>query len=180
MIIGSIARRYAKALLAIGVDSAAYERFGQELATFAELLDHKELRETLENPSYPQSRRKAIVEELVTRLKPCKTVWSFLLLLTDRNRLAFLPAISREYQRLADEHSGRVRASVTSADPLDGATVARLKQAIEARTGKQAILQQRTDPTLIAGIVTQIGSVIYDGSMRTRLEQMKQTLLAGE
>lgn len=180
MITGSIARRYAKALFAIGVETKAYERFAQELADFTALLENKELQDTLENPSHPLSRRKAVLEELITVLKPSKTVWSFLLLLIDRNRLSFLPGISREFLRMVDEHTGRVRANVTSAQPLDAGDVARLKRTIEQKTGKQVILQQQTDPELIAGMVTQIGSIVYDGSIRTRLQQMRQTLLRGD
>jgi len=121
-----------------------------------------------------------VLEELITVLKPSKTVWSFLLLLIDRNRLSFLPGISREFLRMVDEHTGRVRANVTSAQPLDAGDVARLKRTIEQKTGKQVILQQQTDPELIAGMVTQIGSIVYDGSIRTRLQQMRQTLLRGD
>jgi F-type H+-transporting ATPase subunit delta len=180
LITGSIARRYAKALLGIGIDTKHHERFGQELIQFAQLLENKDLKDTLANPSHPLSRRKAILEDLITRVKPSKTVWSFLLLLADRNRLPHLASIAREYQNMVDAHVGRVRANVTSAEQLDAAGVTRLKKALEQKTGKQVILQQTTDPELIAGMVTQIGSIVYDGSIRTRLEQMRQTLLAGE
>jgi len=180
LITGSIARRYAKALLAIGIETKNHERFGQELAQFAALMDNKDLRETLQNPSYLHSRRKAILEELITRIKPSKTVWNFLLLLADRNRLPHLQGMSREYQRMLDVYVGRVRASVTSADRLEAEQVARLKKALEGKTGKHVVLEQQTDPELIAGMVTQIGSVVYDGSIRTRLQQMRHTLLAGE
>lgn len=180
MISGSIARRYAKALLAIGVDAKTFEKLGDELEQFAALMDNKELRETLENPSYPISKRKAIIKQLLARLKPSKTIQSFVLLLTDRSRLEALPGIAREYKKMVDEHAGRVRADVTSAQKLNMTDVTRLKQALEKKTGKSVILQQSTNPELIAGMVTQIGSIIYDGSIRTRLEQMRQTLIEGE
>lgn len=180
MITGSIARRYAKALLGIGVETQQHDRFGQELGQLAQLLDNKVLQETLANPSYPLSKRKAILEDLVKRLAPSKTIGSFLLLLCDRGRLAHLTSIAREYQSMADAHVGRVRANVTSADRLDATSTTRLKKALEQKTGKQVVLRQETDPELIAGMVTQIGSIVYDGSVRTRLQQMRQTLLAGE
>jgi len=81
---------------------------------------------------------------------------------------------------MLDVYVGRVRASVTSADRLEAEQVARLKKALEGKTGKHVVLEQQTDPELIAGMVTQIGSVVYDGSIRTRLQQMRHTLLAGE
>lgn len=180
MISGSIARRYAKALLAIGVETNQFETFGTEVDQFAALLGNKELRTTLENPSIPHSRRKAIMEGIIARVQPSPTMRSFLLLLVDRSRTEFLPSIAREYRLMADEHAGRVRADVTSAQTLDSENVSRLKGALEQKTGKQIILEQKTDSNLIAGMVTKIGSIIYDGSIRTRLEQMRQALLEGE
>lgn len=180
MITGSIARRYAKALLAIGVETKKFEKQGQEIDKFARLMENKELRDTMENPSYPLSNRKAVIQQLIKRLRPSKTVENFLLLLTDRGRLTALPGIAREYQRMADDHMAQLRASVISADRLDSASVTRLKKALEQKTGKKIILKQSTDPELIAGMVTQIGSIVYDGSIRTRLDQMRQALIEGE
>lgn len=180
MIIGSISRRYAKAIMAIGIDTKKFEIFGKELQKFAALLENKELRDVLDNPSIAMSRRKAIVEALIKRLHPSPTVRNFLLLLMDRNRLVGLPGICREYQALADKHAGRMRASVTSAQRLDLAMVSQLKNALEKKTGKKIILEQTTDPELIGGLVTQLGSIVFDGSIRTSLEQMRQSLLQGE
>mgnify|MGYP006305304585 CR=1 FL=1 len=180
MIAGSIARRYAKALLALGVESKKYEQFARELASFAALMTNKDLSTTLANPSYPLSKRKAVVQELLRRLRPDKTVENFILLLTDRNRLDAIDGIVREYQRMVDEHAGRVRATVTTAGKLAPADTSRLKQALEQKTGKKVLLTEEADPELIAGMVTQIGSIVYDGSIRTRLEQMRHSLLEGE
>lgn len=180
MIIGSIARRYAKALMAIGIDTKKYEIFGKELEKFGGMLDNKELQDVLENPSIAMSKRKAIVEALIKRLHPSQTVRNFVLLLMDRNRITALPSICREYQMLADAHAGRMRATVTSAQKLDLAMVSRLKAALEKKTGKKIILEQTTDPDLIGGVVTQLGSTVFDGSIRTSLEQMRQNLLQGE
>jgi F-type H+-transporting ATPase subunit delta len=180
LISGSIARRYAKALLAIGVDLKDLENLGSQVNKFTSLLENEDLRDTLQNPAYPISKRKAIVQQLIQRLNLSKIVSHFLLLLMDRQRLNLLPSIAREYRQLVDDHLGRVRALVTTAAPLDLKQTAQLKEALEQKTGKKILLEQNTNPELIAGMVTQIGSIIYDGSIRTRLEQMRQTLLAGE
>ena len=180
MIIGSISRRYAKAIMGIGIDTQKYEIFGKELETFSALLDHKELQDALANPSIVMSQRKAILEALIKRLHPSETVRHFLLLLMDRSRINALPGICREYQALADKHAGRMRAKVTSAQKLDLAMVSRLKAALEKKTGKKIILEQATDSELIGGLVTQLGSTVFDGSIRTSLEQMRNSLLQGE
>ena len=180
MIIGSVARRYAKALMAIGVDSKKFEIYGKELDNFAALLGNKELQDVLENPSIAMSRRKAIIEALIKRQRPSPVMRNFLLLLMDRNRISALPGICREYQALADRHAGRMRATVTSAQRLDLTTVSRLKAALEKKTGTKIILEQATDPELIGGMVTQFGSIVFDGSIRTSLEQMRDSLLQSE
>jgi F-type H+-transporting ATPase subunit delta len=177
LISGSIARRYAKALLALGVDTGRFEKYGTEVERFAALLADKTLRDTLENPSFPFSKRKAIVEALVSRLGLEPHVSNFIRLLMGRGRLATLPAIAREYQALADRHAGRVRARVTSAAPLDARSADRLVRSLEAKTGKSVLLEQKTEPELIAGLVTQIGSTLFDGSLRTQLAEMRQALL---
>jgi F-type H+-transporting ATPase subunit delta len=180
MIAGSISRRYARAMLAIGVAEQSYEKLGVEIAAFADLIrEHRELADTLANPSHPLSRRKAIVQALCERLQPSKPVRSLLSLLVDRGRIGMLPDLAREYRAMADEHAGLVRAEVVSAAPLDGGTVDRLRTAIMQLTDKQVILDQRTDPELIAGMVTKVGSIVYDGSLKTRIAQMKSALLEG-
>ena len=180
MISGSISRRYARALLAIGVESGRYEPFGEALQRVAELMQDKSLQTVLENPSILPSRRKAVMAELLTRLGLEGPVRSLCLLLVDRSRTEFIPAIAREYRVMADEHAGRIRASVTSAQALDAGSATRLTRALEEKTGKRVILEQRTDPELIAGLVTTVGSIVYDGSVRTALEQLRHSLLEHE
>ncbi len=177
MLSGSIARRYAKALLAIGIEKNLFDELGSQLDAFASLLQNKELRDTLQNPSHPISRRKAILGEILDRLSPSPPVRHLLLMLLERNRIEFVPGIAREYRNLADQHAGRVRARVVSAQAVEGEALRRLRAALEKKTGKQVLLDQTTDPDLIAGMVTQIGSLIYDGSLRTRLEQLREALL---
>lgn len=178
---GSLARRYAKALIAIGIEDKSYELIGRELATFAELLEgHRGLATTLSNPSYSLDKRRAVLNELLKKLTPSKTVHNFLQLALDRDRIAYVPDISREYEAMADEHAGRVRAEVVAAKQADLQQLDQLKKALETRMGKQVVLSTRVDPALIAGKVTRIGSTIFDGSIRTRLEQLGTDLLANK
>ncbi len=180
MISGSISRRYAKALLSIGIETQQVEQLGADLEQLATLLKNDDLAEALQNPSYPLSKRKAILADLFLRLQLSTMIRNFLMLLVDRNRIEFLPGIARDYQAMADDHAGRVRADVVSANLLDPESITRLKRVLEEKTGKHIILEQKTDPDLIAGMVTKIGSIVYDGSIRTKLEQLRQTLLEGE
>ena len=89
-----------------------------------------------------------------------------------------MPTIAREYNAMVDEHVGRIRAEVTSARPLSPDEVQRLTGALAEQTQKKVILTQKTDSELLGGMVTRVGSIIYDGTIRTQLEQMRQALLA--
>lgn len=181
MIAGSLSRRYARALLAIGIDEGRFEELGQQLERVAALVTgHKDLGEALDNPSYPLDKRKAVMADLAGRLNVSKTIANFLQLAIDRNRAGIIPDVAREYRTLADEQAGRVRAEVKSAEQLDKVSSEHLKRSLEQKTGKQVVLTTTVDPELIAGTVTKIGSVIYDGSIKTRLEQMRDSLLAGK
>jgi F-type H+-transporting ATPase subunit delta len=179
MIIGSVARRYAKALLAIGVAQQSYDALGRELDRTAETFARSpELKSTLDNPVFPLEKRRLILEELARRLALSKTVRNFVMLLLDKGRIGALGDIARAHRALVDEHAGRVRATVVSARPLDPALEARLKAALEKQSGKIVLLEKREDPSIIGGVVTQLGDVVYDGSVRSQLAALREELLA--
>ena len=178
MISGSIARRYAKALLQLGIDNKNYEALGAELARFLGLqTNSKELHEALISPIVAITRRKAILEEVLRRMGVSKTIEHFLLLIVDHNRMNSIVAIEREYRALVDSQAGRVRAVLSSPKPIAAAQELRIKAALERRTGKQVILEKKEDPSLLAGVVVQIGDVIYDGSARAALGRIREELL---
>jgi F-type H+-transporting ATPase subunit delta len=179
VIVGSIARRYAKALLEIGVANKTFDALNAELERIAALYtSSKELADALENPVFPLSKRKGLLEELARRLALSKVVRNFLLLLLERGRISALAAIAREHRALVDKQAGRIRARISSARPIEPGVELRLKNALEQRTGKVVILEKQEDPALIGGLVTQIGDLVYDGSLRTQLANLRQQLLA--
>ena len=179
MITGSIARRYAKALLEIGIQQQTYDALGKELDRAADTLRASpELRNALENPVFSLEKRKLIMDELVRRLGVSKTVRNFIMLLLDKGRIAALPDIARVLRTLIDEHAGRMRATVTSARPLDPMLETRLKTALEKSSGKVVIFEKREDPAILGGLVTQLGDTVYDGSVRTQLQQLREELLS--
>lgn len=176
---GSIARRYARALFGIGVDRGNFEAFGDELDALTALYTGSaELRQTLENPVFKGSQKRAILDALLPRVAPSPALRNLALLLLERNRIVFLPGIARAYRGLVDERLGRVRASVTSAQPLDPATLASVQKALERRTGKHVLLTSDVDPGLIGGIVARVGDLVLDGSLRTRLSSLSNRILS--
>ena len=174
---GSVARRYARAIFDIGVAKGLYEAFATELDDLAAIYaGAPELREALENPVFTKPERRAVLEKILPRVAPSREVRTFALLLLDRGRIGNLPLIARVYRELVDEKLGRVRATVTSATPLDPATQTAVQRALERRTGKRVIVTASTDPDLIGGIVARVGDLVFDGSLKTRLETLKSRL----
>ena len=175
---GSIARRYARALFGMGVDAGNFEQLGRELGELAELWgDSAELRQALENPVFAASEKRAVLQTLLPRVTPTAEVQRFVLLLMERRRIVLLPAIARAYRDMTDAHLGRVRAQVTSAEPLAAPVLDRVRKALEQRTGKQVIVETAVDPDLIGGVVARVGDLILDGSVRTQLSDLRAKLL---
>ncbi len=178
MVTGSLARRYAKALLAIGVSDNNFEQLGKEVANVAAAFDSSlELVSALTNPLFSEDNRRAVLDELGKKLGVSPMVHNFLMLLFDKNRLPALTSIARVLATLIDEHAGRVRAIVTSAQPLSADLTAKVQSGLEKQSGKQVVLEKREDPSMIGGLTTQLGDMVFDGSVRTQLEKMREQLL---
>jgi F-type H+-transporting ATPase subunit delta len=175
---GSVARRYAKAIFAIGEEKGNFELLGRQLNELADLWkDSPELRQTLENPVFKQSQKRAVLQGLMPRLAPARQVQSLALLLLERGRIATLPAVARAYEEMCDERLGRVRARVLSAAPLDLPSETEIRKALERRTGKKVLMTMVVDPSLIGGVVTHVAGMVLDGSVASRLAVLKNRLL---
>ena len=175
---GSIARRYARALFAIGVDQRSFEALGKELEALAALWNEAtEMRQSLSNPIFKLSQKRAILQGLLPRVAPTREVQSLALLLLERGRIAALPAIARAYQEMCDDKLGRARATVRSARPLDVATQTEVRQVLERRTGRSVIMTTEVDPSLMGGIVAQVAGLVLDGSLRARLHALSSKIL---
>ena len=177
MIDSSVARRYARALFALGLSEGRPEQYGDELSALLDAIKQsRELGFMLANPGYSQRQRKAAVDAAASILRLSPLTVNFLRLLVDRQRIGDLAGIARAYGAMLDQHAGRVRATVTSARPLTEDELARLRETIGRMTGRTIVLESRTDPALIGGLVTQVGATQLDGSVRTQLERMRDEL----
>lgn len=177
----AIARRYAKALLIIGQQDGQTERYRTELQAVAALMTgDRQLEQAVTNPLYDSAARKRVLQALIDRLTLSRAVQSFLVLLFEKGRFGFLGVINDFYQKLADELKGIARATVTSAGELSADAVERLRAVLSKRTGKDIVLEVKQDPGLIGGLITQIGDLVLDGSIRTQLLNMRESLKRGE
>lgn len=177
----AIARRYAKALLLISQQDGQTEAYRRELAAVAGLVaKNASLEQAINNPLYASASRRKVLNALVGKLGLSRPVASFLALLFEKGRFGFLGAINDFYQKLADELKGVARATVVSAAALPEEAVERIRKALSRRTGKEIILEVRQDPALIGGVVTQIGDLVLDGSIRSQLLNMRESLKRSE
>ena len=167
------ANRYAKALIdALYPDKA--EAGLEQLRRFEALLvDQPQARRLLENPTVPAERRKELVKEIGHAIGFSTETSNFIGILIDRNRLAVLDEIVTAYEKFLDDRLGVVRATVTTAQPLDDAQREELAATLARATGKRVRMSIAVDPELIGGAVARVGSTIYDGSLRQQLESFK-------
>jgi len=178
LISGSVAKRYARALVDVAAASDALERVHQDLRAFADLLaTQRELRHLLANPSVPRKGADQIVSDIVAVMGLSPLAVTFLHLLLDANRLAGLEAIIRTYESVMDERLGRVKAVVTSAALLDDAEQEQLRRRLCEVAGMPVYLELRQDPAILGGVVSQIGSRVYDGSLKTQLARLREELV---
>ena len=180
MINNSIARRYAKALVQLGAEGGLVDLFRDELSGIDRLFSgNAELRAAFSNPALTVEQKKAIMKEIVAKSGVSELVGNFLMLLVDKNRVAFLGQIIQSYEKLADEFSGVIRPLIKTAFALDASQVAAIQGALEKKTGKKVVPQVAVDQSLLGGVVTQIGDIAYDSSVKTQLKRIQDILQKG-
>jgi F-type H+-transporting ATPase subunit delta len=175
----SIARRYARALLEAAGASA--DTVLNQLESFVALLQSSpELTDVVNNPAYTRAQKMKVVEALVglnggTNLQ----LVNALKLLVDRSRLSSLPDIARVYRDLVDAKLGRMRGRITSAVPLAPDALTRLSAALKSITQRDILIDSKVDPKILGGVTAQVGSTVYDGSLRTQLDELGRNLKTG-
>lgn len=174
--------RYARALFDVvlkeGGDAAA-DKAQSDVRGFADLVAANEtLAQVLRNPAIPAPRKRAVVEALLERaggiLGPVRKL---LLLLAERDRLVLLPELAGAYAERLMDHQKVIRGDVTTAAALPPEDLQRLEQGLGKATGRKVILAARVDPSILGGAVTRLGSTVYDGSVTTQLQRMKESLI---
>jgi F-type H+-transporting ATPase subunit delta len=173
-----IGKRYAKALIQLAIEADAVERVGRDLHDFAaSFAASRELRSVFANPSVSQKSRGSVLREIAQQTGMHERVRDLLLLLSDRQRLRHVSDVSDAYDAMAEARSGKVRAEVVTASSLPPAYLAELERVLHEVTGRKVVLTHTIDPSLIAGVVTRIGDQVFDGSVKSRLSELKSELL---
>lgn len=179
MTAGAASTRYARALFDVvlkeGLDVAKVQT---EVQQFADLFADPQLAQILSNPGIPASKKQGLAKALVERAgQVTPPLAKLILVLAEKDRLSLLPGLARAYAERVMDHLKIVRGEVTTAVALTPETLQALEQGLARATGRKVVLQSRVDPSIIGGAVTRLGSTVYDGSVTTQLQKMKQSLI---
>ena len=176
-----LARRYAKALFAVGKEEGKNEEYGQGLRELAGLFARlPEMNDALTNPLYPLEVRIKVMEHLVKAMQPDAMLGNFLTLLVQKKRADILPEIAEEFQVLMDRDQNISRGTVVSAIRLSEELLAKVRGTLEKITGKKVILTSQVDPSIIGGIIAKVGDLVLDGSIKTQLADLQESIKGSE
>lgn len=176
MIEGSLSRRYSKALFQLAREENQEEAVGAEIEQFLAAYTGSPLQTVLESPAFELDSRKRIALEVTGKLQLSPLSVRFLSILLDRDRLGYLASIAASYRRLLNAAKGRVQARVVAAAPVDPATIERVRDTLRRISGKEVLLHEESDPALLGGMMVELEGRIYDGTVRTQLEKMRERI----
>ncbi len=176
-----LARRYAKALFAVGKENESYEAYNDALQGVAGLYaSNPEIVDALTNPLYPLDVREKVMTKLVDSMEVDKVMGNFLKLLVQKKRAEILPEIAEEFQIMVNEEKNVSHGSIVSAVELSDELQAKVQATLEKLTGKQVVLSTSVDPLLVGGIIAKVGDLVLDGSIRTQLASLKDSIKGRE
>jgi F-type H+-transporting ATPase subunit delta len=172
-------RRYSKALMALALEkNEPLGELQREIDEFSgALAAEPKLMSFLTDPNVLLDDRTRALDKILAAIETRPLITYLARLLLQKGRLVFLPDIVREFQQLVDTHEGVVRASVVSAKELTSEETETIRNLLQARFGKKIVLSVSIDPELIGGLVIKVGSLSFDGSIRSQLKDIQSQLL---
>jgi len=174
------ARRYAKAFIELSESAGNTDRLAGDLSQLAQKVPGTELWAALCNPVFTVDERKAVLKAVFPKLGLQPLTENLLSLLLEKGRFTDLPEIASAFNEMADERANRAHVLVETAEPLTAQLEAEIRAALGRVTGKEVILQSVVKPELIGGLVARVGSRVYDASVRSRLEDIRQKLISAQ
>jgi len=175
-----IAQRYALAIFELAQEAGKTEEIGRDLdGVRAFLASDETVRNALLSPVVTRAAKAEVLQAVLEAASLEPLVANFLRVLLEARKLGALDDVVAVYDNMVDEVKGRVRGAALAAMPLDDADVDALAQALSRALEKEVILEAHTDPSILGGVVAQVGNLVFDGSVRTQLQRMKETLIKG-
>jgi F-type H+-transporting ATPase subunit delta len=172
------ARRYAEAAFEVATRDSTVERWREELDLAAGLVGDERALDVLANPAIPGERRAEALNEMLGD-RVSRPVGNLIQLMLRRGRIDDLPRVATEFRRLDDRRQGITHATATSATELTQDEVRALTARLEETTGGRIALDVEVDPSLLGGLIVRVGDRLIDGSVRGRLERLRNQLVSG-
>ena len=175
----SASLQYATALADIALAQDAAEPAAKQLQDFGSAYgESPELRTFLASPAVTVEAKHAVIEKITKRLGASKIVRNFLFVIADHRRTQLIPEVLATFQQVIRERQGVAEAQISSAVELSASQKKELAATLTKLTGKKIETKYSLDPALLGGAVVRIGDTIYDGSLRSRLNEMRSRLAA--
>ena len=175
-----IAQRYAKALFALAKTGSIQEEWERQLRQLAGLIETEErLRKMLLHPTVEVSKKQEVLSQLAAQLNATEPVKQLLRLLVQRNRVQSLHVIAVAFSQLVDRDQGRQSILIQTTHPLSDQDAKRLREQLERVLAKHVELEREVNPDLMGGVVFQLGSLRYDGSIRGQLARLRTAATEG-
>jgi len=177
MSVQTVARRYASALADVVLERGEAREVQEELLAWEKMFQASPmLPEVFRNPTIALDKKQGVLNKLIERAKPRPTSANFLKVLLQNQRITDLGEINKKFAELLDVRAGMVAAIVTTARSVPESAQQQLHAKLLSLTGKKVRINFETDPELIGGLVTRIGSTVYDGSVRNHLQLIKEKM----
>lgn len=173
-----LAKRYARAVFALGKENGAAETYAQTLKAIADLFEQPELglADALTNPLYPLEVRQKVMAGIAEAAGADALLTSFLHLLVEKKRVSVLPEVANQVRTMLEQEDNISHGFVTTAVELDKPLLDNIRTQLEAITGSKILLETQVDPAIIGGMVAQVGDLVLDGSIRTQLNGLKESI----
>jgi len=176
-----LANRYAKALFSVAQEANAFDEYAKSLNEIAAaMLAQPEVKDGLTNPMYPVDVRCKVMAHIAQAQGASLVIKNFLDLVVMKKRAAFLPEIAEAFQILIDAQRNICQGSVVTAMPLSAELNDKLQATLERLTGKKVVLSTKVDPTILGGIIAKVGDLVLDGSIRSQLQGLKESIKGSE
>jgi F-type H+-transporting ATPase subunit delta len=177
---GTVAKKYAKALIEIGQEENRYREMGRELRNISAVFaDNPELKRFAINPMYKLEDRQGLIEKVANAIEIYPVVKKFLAILVETRGIGIVEDISSAYSKMEDELSDIIKVNIESAIDLDEGRLKEIQKRLHEITKKEVAIVIEKNPALIGGLVFKIGNTIFDGSIKNQLQRVKEKIIQG-
>lgn len=176
-----LANRYAKALFAVAQETNAYDEYSKILNEVAEVfVGQAEVKDGLTNRLYPVDVRAKVMDYIIGAVGATGVIKNFLTLVVQKKRAEVLPEIASAFQALIDAQRNICKGSVVTATAISADLKEKVQATLEKITGKTVVLSMQVDPAIVGGIIAKVGDLVLDGSIRSQLQGLKESIQGSE